>query len=63
MAVKEAVIVLGREQGIRNRDLAEALGIDASAVTRRVDKARARGTESSDLKRLRKALKSKVRSA
>ena len=63
VAVKEAVIVLGREQGIRNRDLAEALGIDASAVTRRVDTARARGAESSDLKRLRKALKSKVRSA
>src|SRR5713226_3332997 len=30
VAVKEAVIVLGREQGIRNRELAEALGIDAS---------------------------------
>lgn len=62
VAVKEAVIMLGREQGIRNRELAEALGIDASAVTRRVDAARARGTESSDLIRLRKALRSKIRS-
>jgi len=63
VAVKEAVIMLGRAQGIRNRDLAEALGIDASAVTRRVDAARARGAESSDLIRLRKAIRSKTRSA
>ena len=62
VAVKEAVIMLGRERGIRNRELAEALGIDASAVTRRVDAARARGTESSDLIRLRKAVRSKIRS-
>ena len=62
VAVKEAVIAMGRELGIRNRELAEALGIDASAVTRRVDAARARGTESSDLIRLRKALRSKIRS-
>ena len=60
VAVKEAVIVAGRELGIRNRELAEALGIDASAVTRRVEAARARGTESPDLKRLRKALRSKA---
>lgn len=62
VAVKEAVIVVGRELGIRNRELAEALGIDASAVTRRVEAARARGAESSDLIRLRKALRSKGRS-
>jgi REP-associated tyrosine transposase len=56
VAVKEAVIMLGRERGIRNRELADALGIDASAVTRRVEVARKRGAESSDLIRLRKAL-------
>jgi putative transposase len=61
VAVKEAVIVMGREQGIRNRELAEALRIDPSAVTRRVEAARARGAESSDLTMLRKALRSKVR--
>jgi hypothetical protein len=33
VAVKEAVIVLGRRNGIRGRDLAEALGMDRSAVT------------------------------
>jgi hypothetical protein len=60
VAVKEAVIVLGRELGIRNRELAEALGIDASAVTRRVEAARIRAEESSDLVKLRKALRAKL---
>jgi DNA-binding Lrp family transcriptional regulator len=57
--VKEAVIVVGRERGITNRELAEALRIDASAVTKRVEVARVRGEESVELKRLRKALKQK----
>ncbi len=61
VAVKEAVIVLGREAGITNRVLAEALGIGASAVTKRVDAARSRGAESSDLVKLRRALKARVR--
>jgi putative transposase len=61
VAVKEAVIVAGREQGLTNRRLAEALGIDASAVTRRVEAARVRGAESTELKSLRKALRSKGR--
>jgi hypothetical protein len=60
VAVREAVIVVGRELGIRNCELAEALGIDASAVTRRVEASRARGAESPDLKKLRKALRSKT---
>jgi REP element-mobilizing transposase RayT len=60
VAAKEAVIVLGREMGITNRVLAEALGLGASAVTRRVEAARARGTESSDLVKLRKLLRSRV---
>jgi hypothetical protein len=32
VSVREAVIVVGREHGIRNGELAEAPGIDASAV-------------------------------
>jgi predicted transcriptional regulator len=60
--VKEAMIVLGREKGITNRELAEALGLGASAVTRRVEAARARSAQSSDLVKLRKALRSRVRS-
>lgn len=57
VSVKEAVIVLGREHGIRNGELAEALGIDASAVTRRVEAARARGAASPDVIRLRNVLR------
>jgi REP element-mobilizing transposase RayT len=43
VAVKEAAIVIGRENGITNRELAEALGLGASAVTRRVQAERAWG--------------------
>src|SRR6185503_19924515 len=56
VAVRYAVIVLGRERGISNRELAEALGIDGSSVTKRVDGARMRGVESVEL-RLRKAIR------
>ena len=56
VAVREAVIVIGRERGITNRQLAEALGLDASAVTRRVEAARSRQNESPDVIALRKAL-------
>ena len=59
VAVKEAVIVLGRRSGIRNRELAAALGMDPSAVTRRIDAARARGAESAELARLTRALSRK----
>jgi len=57
--VREAVIVLGRERGISNRELAVALGVDGSSVTKRVEAARVRGTESDELKRLRKAVRKK----
>ena len=43
--MKEAVIVLGRRGGIRGRELAAALGLDPSAVTRRMEAARSRGKE------------------
>jgi len=61
VAVRDAVIILGRERGISNRELAEALGIDGSSVTKRVDVARVRGVESVELKRLRKAVRKKAR--
>ena len=58
--MKEAVIVLGRENGITNRAVAEALGLGASAVTRRVEAARLRGAQGSDLVKLRKPLRGSV---
>jgi hypothetical protein len=61
--VKEAVIVLGSETAITNRVLAEALGLGASAVSKQVVAARARGAESSDLVKLRKLVRSRVRSS
>lgn len=61
VAVRDAVIVVGRERGITNRQLAEALGLDPSSVTRRVDVARSRTIDSQDVIRLRKAIGSKVR--
>jgi putative transposase len=61
VAVRESVIVLGRERGMSNRELAEGLGIDGSAVTRRVEAARLRGKESVELKRLRKEFGHKTR--
>jgi len=61
VAVRDAVIILGRERGISNRELAEALGIDGSSVTKRVDVACVRGVKSVELKRLRKAVRKKAR--
>jgi hypothetical protein len=42
VAVKEPVIVLGRRGGIRDRELAAALVLDPSAVTRRLEAAQSR---------------------
>ena len=51
------MIVLGRERGISNRELADALEIAASAVTRRVDVARSREGEHQFTGKLRKSLR------
>jgi hypothetical protein len=55
-AVKEAVIVLGRRGGIRDRELAAPLGLDPSAFTRRMEAARSRGKENAEVAKLEKAL-------
>jgi putative transposase len=60
VAVRDAVIVIGRERGISNRELAEALRIDPSAVTKRVEAARVRGPDTSEMRGLRKALRVKA---
>ena len=57
VAVRDALIVIGRERGISNRELAEALRVDASAVTKRVEAARVRGAETSEMKALRRGLR------
>ena len=61
VAVREAVIVVGRERGMSNRELAEGLRIDGSAVTRRIEASRLRVEESVEVKRIRKALVEKPR--
>jgi len=42
-------------------ELAEAIGVDGSSVTKRVEVARVRGVESVELKLLRKAVRPKAR--
>ena len=51
--VKEAIIVIGQENGIRTRELAEALGLDPSAVSKRREAARVRGEDSEIVKLVR----------
>jgi putative transposase len=59
---KEAIIVVAQENGIRTRELAEALGLDPSAVSKRREAARRRGETSSAMPKLLKALRSNIRS-
>jgi len=40
VTIKEAIIVIGAENGIRVRELAEALGVDAAGVSKRREAAR-----------------------
>lgn len=56
--IKEAVIIIGDESGIRTRDLAEALDVDRSAVSKRREAARIRGALPVEMKQLLKALRS-----
>jgi hypothetical protein len=60
--VKEAVIAIGRERGIPNRELAEALGLDPSSVSRRAEAARTRLEENPAIAKLQKAMQSSARS-
>jgi len=56
VAVKEAIIAIGRENGIANRVLAEALGLDPSAITKRAGAAQSRAAEPFAMIELRKQL-------
>jgi ribosome-binding protein aMBF1 (putative translation factor) len=55
VAMKEAVIVLGRRNGIANKELAAALGMDPSAVTKRMEAAGLREGENVGLRKLEAA--------
>jgi len=57
--IKEAIIVMGRQHRIRNRELAEALGLDPSAVSKRREAARGR-SDSFQMMKLLKAMRSIV---
>jgi hypothetical protein len=50
-------IVLGYENGISNRELAQALTLDPSAVSKRPDPVRGRPADSSQMMKLLKAMK------
>jgi REP element-mobilizing transposase RayT len=56
--IKEAVIIIGDESGIPTRDLAEALDVDRSAVSKRREAARLRGALPVEMKQLLKAMRS-----
>jgi putative transposase len=56
--VKEAIIVIGQESGIRTRELAEVLGLDPSAVSKRREAVRARSDGSAQMTKLLKAIRS-----
>jgi putative transposase len=58
--VKEAIVVVGRELGASNADLARLLGIDASVVSRRHELGRAKMNESRVMSRLVKKLREKL---
>jgi putative transposase len=56
--IKEAIIAIGDENGILTRELADALGVDPSAVSKRRDGARGRAETSGEMMRLLKAIRS-----
>jgi hypothetical protein len=56
--IKEAIIVIGNENGIRVRELAEVLGVDASGLSKRREAARKRATDSEEMRKLLKVMRS-----
>jgi hypothetical protein len=54
--VKEAMIIVGRELGVSNADMAKLLRLDASVVSRRYESGKAKMEESQEARRLVKDL-------
>jgi REP element-mobilizing transposase RayT len=57
---KEAMIVVGRELGASNADLARLLGLDASVVSRRNESGKAKMSESQEGRRLVRRLRAEL---
>jgi predicted transcriptional regulator len=57
---KEAIIVIGRKSGIQNGELADALGLDPSAVSKRWEAARGRAEDSHEMVELLRKIRSMV---
>jgi hypothetical protein len=58
--VKEAMIIVGRELGVSNADMARLLGLDASVVSRRYESGKAKMEESQEARRLVKRLRGEL---
>jgi len=56
--IKEAIILIGYENGIRVREMGEALGMDASGVSKRRESVRTRGVISAPMAKLLKSMRS-----
>ena len=54
--IREAIIVMGYQSGISNRELAEALSLEPSAVSKRREAARGK-PDSSEMRNLLKAMR------
>jgi hypothetical protein len=58
--VKEAMILVGRELGESNADMARLTGLDASVVSRRLESAKSKMGESVELGGLIKKLRAEL---
>jgi REP element-mobilizing transposase RayT len=58
--VKEAIIVIGQERGVRTGELADVLGVDPSAVSKRREAARRRSEDSSAMRKLLKTMRTAI---
>ena len=57
MRIKEGIIVIGDENGIRTRELGDGLGMDPSAVSKRREAARRRVAGSKEMTKLLKSMR------
>jgi len=63
VAVKESMIIVGRELGASNADMAKLLSLDASVVSRRYELGKAKIADSQEARRLVKRLRAGLEQA